>query len=72
MKKIIALLLVVVLIFSMAACAKDGGKTVDTKNMTAEQKALAEAEIRYAIGLLFDRNYIVEEIGQAGQVPASS
>ncbi|MBE6955562.1 MAG: hypothetical protein E7449_06625, partial [Ruminococcaceae bacterium] len=42
------------------------------KNMTAEQKALAEAEIRYAIGLLFDRNYIVEEIGQAGQVPASS
>ena len=72
MKKIIALLLVVVLIFSMAACAKDGGKTVDTKNMTAEQKALAEAEIRYALGLLFDRNYIVEEIGQAGQVPASS
>ena len=40
--------------------------------MTAEEKALAEAEIRYAISLLFDRNYIVEEIGQAGQVPASS
>lgn len=32
----------------------------------------AKAEIRSAIGLLFDRNYIVEEIGQAGQVPASS
>ena len=40
--------------------------------MTAEEKAMAEAEIRYAISLLFDRNYIVEEIGQAGQVPASS
>ena len=32
----------------------------------------ARAEIRKAISLLFDRNYIVEEIGQAGQVPASS
>ena len=30
------------------------------------------AEIRSTIGLLFDRNYVVEEIGQAGQVPASS
>lgn len=40
--------------------------------MTAEEKAAAEAEIRYAISLLFDRNYIVDEIGQAGQVPASS
>ena len=35
---------------------------------TEEQKA----EIRNAISLLFDRNYIVDEIGQAGQVPASS
>ena len=31
----------------------------------------AESEIRNALGLLFDRNYIVEEIGQAGQVPAA-
>ncbi len=37
----------------------------------AEAEA-ARAEIRNAISLLFDRNYIVEEIGQAGQVPASS
>ena len=49
----------------------DTGK-VDTSNMTAEEKAAAEAEIRYAISLLYDRNYIVEEITQAGQVPASS
>lgn len=41
-------------------------------NMTPEEAEAARAEIRQAIGLLFDRNYIVEEIGQAGQVPASS
>ena len=33
---------------------------------------MKQAEIRQAIGLLFDRNYICEEIGQAGQLPASS
>ena len=37
----------------------------------AEAEA-AKAEIRRAIGLLYDRNYIVEEIGQAGQIPAAS
>lgn len=41
-------------------------------NMTPEEAEAARAEVRRAIGLLFDRNYIVEEIGQAGQVPASS
>ncbi|HIR31266.1 MAG TPA: hypothetical protein IAB83_04605 [Candidatus Faecousia faecavium] len=35
-------------------------------------RAAAEAEIRYALSLLLDRNYIVEEITQGGQVPASS
>ncbi len=38
--------------------------------LTGVEAEAAEAEIRAAIGLLFDRNYIVEEIGQAGQVPA--
>ena len=33
---------------------------------------LAKAEIRNAISKLFDRNYIVEEIAQGGQLPASS
>ena len=33
---------------------------------------MARAEIRRAISLLFDRNYIVNEIAQGGQVPASS
>ena len=32
----------------------------------------ARAEIRNAISLLFDRNYIVNDISQGGQVPASS
>ena len=41
----------------------------ELEGVEAEQ---ARAEIRNAIALLFDRNYIVEEIGQAGQVPASS
>ena len=40
--------------------------------LTGAEAEAAEAEIRNAIGLLFDRNYICEEIGQAGQVPASS
>ncbi|MDD6188216.1 MAG: peptide ABC transporter substrate-binding protein [Clostridiales bacterium] len=40
--------------------------------LTGTEAEAAQAEIRKAIGLLFDRNYIVEEIGQAGQVPASS
>ena len=40
--------------------------------LTGVEAENARAEIRSAVGLLFDRNYIVEEIGQAGQVPASS
>ena len=40
--------------------------------LTGTEAEAAEAEIRNAIGLLFDRNYVCEEIGQAGQVPASS
>ena len=40
--------------------------------LSGAEAEIARAEIRNAISLLFDRNYIVEEIGQAGQVPASS
>ena len=39
--------------------------------LTGKEAEAANAEIRKALGLLLDRNYIVEEIGQAGQVPAS-
>ena len=41
-----------------------------TSTLTGVEAEEAMAEIRSAIGLLYDRNYIVEEIGQAGQVPA--
>ena len=40
--------------------------------LTGAEAEAAKAEIRNAIGLLFDRNYIVEEVSQGGQVPASS
>ncbi len=43
-----------------------------SSTLTGVEAEAAMAEIRSAIGLLYDRNYIVEEIGQAGQVPASS
>ena len=82
MKKLIAMLLALAMVLSLAAC---GGKTEEAPaateapateaapvEMTAAEKAAAEAEIRYALALLLDRNYIVEEITQAGQLPASS
>ncbi|MBQ4447678.1 MAG: peptide ABC transporter substrate-binding protein [Clostridia bacterium] len=40
--------------------------------LTGAEAENARAEIRNAITLLFDRNYIVEAIAQGGQVPASS
>ena len=40
--------------------------------LTGAEAEQAKAEIRSAISLLFDRNYIVEQIAQGGQVPASS
>ena len=43
-----------------------------SSTLTGAEAEAAEAEIRQAVSLLLDRNYIVEEIGQAGQVPASS
>ncbi|CCX42800.1 putative uncharacterized protein [Clostridium sp. CAG:1024] len=43
-----------------------------SSTLTGSEAEAAKAEIRKAISLLFDRNYIVEEIAQAGQIPASS
>ncbi len=40
--------------------------------LTGVEAEKAQAEIRKAIGLLFDRNYLIDEIAQGGQVPASS
>ena len=80
MKKLIAMLLALVMVLSLAACggkteapaATEAPATEAAVEMTAAEKAAAEAEIRYALALLLDRNYIVEEITQAGQLPASS
>ena len=83
MKKLIALLMAAAMCMSLVACGGNADPTTEApttaaptteaqKDLTPEEKEAAREEIRYAIGLLFDRNYIVEEIGQAGQVPASS
>ena len=85
MKKMISLLLVLAMALSLVACggssapaateapaANAPATEAPAAEMTAAEKAAAEAEIRYALALLIDRNYIVEEITQAGQLPASS
>ena len=81
MKKLFALLLAVLMVVGLAACGKPAAptqnagseaSTATVKPATAEEKAAAEAEIRYALGLILDRNYIVESVSQAGEVPASS
>ncbi|MBQ6999639.1 MAG: hypothetical protein IJN67_01165 [Oscillospiraceae bacterium] len=82
MKKLIALLLALTMVLSLAACgAKEEAPAAteaapaapaETEAAVEIDPVAAEAEIRYALGLLLDRNYIVEEITQAGQVPASS
>ena len=40
--------------------------------LTGVEAEKAKAEIRNAVSLLLDRNYIVDQIAQGGQVPASS
>ncbi len=44
----------------------------ESNTLTGVEAEQARAEIRAALGLLFDRDYICKEIGQAGQVAASS
>ena len=79
MKKLFALLLAVVLVFGLVACgapAQQAGNpnasTATVKPTTPEEIEAAQAEIRYAVGLLLDRNYIVESVSQAGEKPANS
>ena len=40
--------------------------------LTGVEAEAAKAEIRKAVSLLIDRNYIIDEIAQGGQLPASS
>ncbi len=82
-KKFLSLLLAFALVLGLTACGekKTTTETETTPGSTVEKVAIADTpegreaqrqEIRRAIGLLLDRNYIVNEITQAGQVPASS
>lgn len=66
MKKIIACLLAAVL---LSGCT---GTRNEPDVQTTPVDEAAAAEIRTAISLLIDRNYIVEQIAQGGQLPASS
>ncbi|MBO4911957.1 MAG: peptide ABC transporter substrate-binding protein [Butyrivibrio sp.] len=43
-----------------------------SSKLTGTEKAKAEAEIRNAIALLIDRNYIVNDVSKKGEIPASS
>ena len=71
MKKLMSLLLVLAMVLGLVACGAPAAPAATEApateaapaEMTAAEKAAAEAEIRYALSLLFDRNYIVEEIG---------
>ncbi|SDA11071.1 oligopeptide transport system substrate-binding protein [Ruminococcus sp. YE71] len=40
--------------------------------LTGAEKEAAEAEVRNALSLIIDRNYLVDNVSQGGQVPASS
>ena len=44
----------------------------EDSNLTGVEAENAKAEIRKAVSLLLDRNYIIDEIAQGGQIPASS
>jgi len=87
MKKLIALLMAVLMIVSLAACNKntppkeddidqellaDSEATVEVDKEDAAAVVAAEAEIRTALGLLLDRNYIVENVSKQGEAPAAS
>lgn len=43
-----------------------------SSTLTGAEAEAAKNEIRNAINLMFDRNYVVEEVAQGGQLPASS
>ncbi|MCR5182268.1 MAG: hypothetical protein K6D56_04545 [Clostridia bacterium] len=72
MKKFLAVLLILAMVFTFAACGGNNGGGNEGPATVSVEDEMKQAEIRQAISLLFDRNYICEEIGQAGQVPANT
>lgn len=70
MKKWIAMVLTAAVLMGLVGCRRTNKQPVsnDTKPVDSQ----AAAEIRQAISLLLDRNYIVEQIAQGGQIPAAT
>ena len=69
MKKILALILAIAMMLTLVACGQSSEKKDGDSKASLSEEAkneLARAEIRNAISLLFDRNYIVEAIGRSG------
>ena len=78
MKRLLPLFLALTITLGTTACrpgAEDTGLAPSTATVhpqTPEEYAAAEAEIRRAIGLLIDRNYIAQHIARGGEMPAAS
>lgn len=70
MKKYLIFCLTVFLLLSLTACSGTSDTPMNQDLQPVDEQAAGE--IRNALSLLVDRTYVVEEIGQAGQIPASS
>lgn len=70
MKRILMILLTLVMLIGLTACGRTKPPVINENLQPVD--AEAEAEIRRALSLLVDRNYIVEQIAQGGQIPAVS
>ena len=69
MKKIVLICLALCLVFSIAGCQQS--QNISTENLLPVD-APAESEIRRAISLMLDREYIAQQIARGGQQPAST
>ncbi len=69
MKKLFLIFLAFCLLSSVAGCRQS--QNISTENLQPVDE-LAESEIRYAISLMLDREYIAGQIAQGGQEPAST
>lgn len=78
MKRFFILCLAVILTVCVTACRRGGEdtglapSTATVHPQTEAEYAVAEAEIRRAISLLLDRNYIATHIARGGELPAAS
>lgn len=70
MKKILVILLLASVLLGLTACGASNTPVISENLEPVDERA--EAEIRRALSLLVDRSYIVDQIAQGGQIPASS